>query len=81
MKSRRQLAAALQRAYAASEAIRLNIGFGSTLEADYAALDAIQDRIDRLEAELAEREQASALWRLRHVRGLMVYRQRLAGVA
>lgn len=68
MKTRQQLTNAIDRLHKQADDLRLCIGLGA--DDDYEALDDVLARIDRLEAR-------QAVWRARHIAGLINYRARM----
>lgn len=81
MKSRKQLTQALGRAYKTEEAIRLDIGLGEVSEANYADLDAILEKIDKLNQAIADHDTRQSQWRSYHSRQLLSYCQAKRGLA
>lgn len=81
MKSRKQLTQALNRAYHQADAIRLCMGLGETDEAQYDALDAILDKIESLNQQIADHDARQAQWRAYHSRQLLSYCRAKRGLA
>lgn len=75
MKTRAQLTNAIDRLHKQADDLRLCIGLGA--DDDYEALDDALAKIDRLEAKLADHDARQAVWRARHIAGLINYRARM----